>query len=159
MTNRLYFLRHGLADWPNWTGPDGERPLTPEGIRKMKDTAKALKRLDLSIEAIFSSPLIRAKQTAEFVADRLKLKVTLAPALAPGFGVHQLSELLKEYADAKTIILVGHEPDFSTTVANLIGGGQVVMKKGGLARVDLDSLDPPRGQLVWLLAPAVLTTS
>ena len=158
MTARLYFLRHGLADWPNWTGPDGERPLTPEGIRKMKDTAKTLKGLDLSLEAIFSSPLIRAKQTAEFAADRLKIKVTIVPALAPGFGVHQLGELLAEYADAKTLMLVGHEPDFSTTIANLIGGGSIVMKKGGLARVDLESLDPPRGQLVWLLAPAVLTS-
>jgi phosphohistidine phosphatase len=157
MTNRLYFLRHGLADWPNWTGPDGERPLTPEGIRKMKDSARTLKRLDLAVEAILSSPLIRAKQTAEFVAERLKLKVTVVPSLAPGFGIHQLSDVLAEYADAQIFMLVGHEPDFSTTISKLIGGGNVMMKKGGLARVDLDSLDPLHGQLVWLLAPAVLT--
>jgi phosphohistidine phosphatase len=54
-------------------------------------------------------------------------------------------------------MLVGHEPDFSRTIADLIGGGRVVMKKGGLARVDLESVDPPSGALVWLLAPKVMT--
>ena len=156
MLIKLYFLRHGLADWPNWDKADEERPLTAEGVRKMKAEAKAMERLDLALDHILSSPLVRARQTAEAVSDRLGLAVIETPTLAPGFTVRQLRDLLRQYPEAKAIMLVGHEPDFSTTIAQLIGGGRVAVKKGGLARVDLDSLDPLRGELIWLIAPAVL---
>ncbi|MBI3244441.1 MAG: histidine phosphatase family protein [Chloroflexi bacterium] len=156
MLTKLYFLRHGLADWPDWTGADDERPLTPDGIEKMKLEAKAIKRLKLKPDAILSSPLIRARQTADLVADRLGLTVKVTRLLAPGFNIAQLDKLVRE-ADAATLLFVGHEPDFSTTLSQLIGGGHVVMKKGGLARVDITALDPLSGELVWLLAPAVLT--
>ncbi|HEY4689296.1 MAG TPA: phosphohistidine phosphatase SixA [Anaerolineae bacterium] len=154
----LYFLRHGIADWPNWnTARDDERPLTDEGVAKMKAEARTIEQLDLGLDAILSSPLVRARQTAEAVADRLGLEVTDEPALAPGFDAQRLPDVLRRHPDAQALMLVGHEPDFSKTIAQLIGGGRVVMKKGGLARVDLESTDPPKGALVWLLAPKVLT--
>lgn len=155
MLTKLYFLRHGLADWPAWDKPDEERPLTPEGIERMKLEAKTIKRLKLAPEAILSSPLVRARQTADIVADRLGLPVKVSSLLAPGFNAQKLDKLVRE-ADAGALMLVGHEPDFSTTISQLIGGGHIVMKKGGLARVDITALDPLNGELVWLLAPAVL---
>ena len=155
---QLYFLRHGLADWPNWDrARDDERPLTDEGVEKMKVEAKAIALLGLALDAIVSSPYARATQTAEPVARRLNLDVIKDEALAPGFDVDRLRQVLARYPDAKAVMLVGHEPDFSRTIADLIGGGRVVMKKGGLARVDLESVDPPSGALVWLLAPKVMT--
>ena len=154
---QLYFLRHGLADWPNWDpARDHERPLTDEGMEKMKAEAKAIKRLGLELDAILSSPFVRAQQTAQPVAERLGLNVVEEAALAPGFDLKRLQAVLKRHPDARAIMLVGHEPDFSRTIGQLIGGGRVAMKKGGLARVDLEAPDPPQGELVWLLAPKVL---
>ena len=154
---QLYFLRHGVADWPNWEHErDAERPLTDGGMEKMKAEARAMARLGLKLDALVSSPLTRAYQTAEAIAKRLDLEVTEDPLLAPGFDVTRLRELLRRYPDAQALMLVGHEPDFSQTISELIGGGRVVMKKGGLARVDLQATDPPSGELVWLLAPKTL---
>jgi phosphohistidine phosphatase len=154
---KLYFLRHGLADWPNWDAArDDERPLTNEGINKMKVEAKAIARLDLGLDVILSSPYTRARQTAQAVADQLGLKVIDEDQLTPGFDVDRLRDVLRRYPNAESIILVGHEPSFSATISQLIGGGQIVMKKGSLARVDVDSIDSPRGELVWLLTPKLL---
>ncbi len=154
---KLYFLRHGLADWPNWDpARDHERPLTDEGAEKMRAEARMIQRLGLGLDAILSSPLVRAWQTAAPVAERLGLALVEEPALAPGFDVKRLRDVLPRYPDAGALMLVGHEPDFSRTIGQLIGGGRVAMKKGSLARVDLASVDPPSGELVWLLAPKVL---
>jgi phosphohistidine phosphatase len=154
---KLYFLRHGIADWPDWDpARDSERPLTDEGLRKMKAEAEAIDRLNLKLSAVLSSPYTRAQQTAESVAQRLGLNVIEEPALAAGFNIGDLPDLLQRYAQAQSLMLVGHEPDFSLIIGQLIGGGRVVMKKGSLARVDLQAIMPPRGELVWLLAPKVL---
>jgi phosphohistidine phosphatase len=119
--------------------------------------APTIERLELDLKAILTSPLVRARQTAEVVAERLGVKAIEEPALAPGFNARRLQDVLKRYPDAGALMLVGHEPDFSRTIAQLIGGGRVEMKKGGLARVDLESIDSPRGRLVWLLAPKMLS--
>lgn len=154
---KIYFLRHGLADWPNWDAArDAERPLTDEGIKKMKVEAKAIERLDLGLDVILSSPYTRARQTAQSVADQLGLKVIDDDQLAPGFDADRLRDVLRRYPNAESIMLVGHEPSFSAAISQLIGGGQIVMKKGSLARVDVDSIDSLRGELVWLLTPKLL---
>ncbi len=152
---KLYFLRHGIADWPDWQEADDKRPLTADGIARMRAEAKALKKLGLELDVILSSPLPRAKQTAELVADKLGYEVKVSKALAPGFDISKLAALLKENAKAESVMIVGHEPDFSTAVAALTGG-KVVLKKGGLVRVDLASPETLEGQLVWLLAPKIL---
>jgi len=155
---QLYFLRHGQADWPDWDpAQDEQRPLTEAGLAKMKAEAKAIRRLELGITIVLTSPLIRARQTAESVAARLEVQPVEEPLLAPGFNAKRLSEILRRYPDVAELMLVGHEPDFSRTIAQIIGGGRIAMKKGGLARVDLETNDPPRGDLVWLLTPKVLT--
>jgi phosphohistidine phosphatase len=152
---RLYFLRHGIADWPEWDpARDHERPLTKEGLKKMKEQAKALADLGLKIDAILSSPYTRAYQTADIVAGKLGLEVKTEPLLAPGFTFDKLAEIAKPFDDNQALLLVGHEPSFSMVIAELIGGGRVQMKKGALARVDVNR--ELQGELVWLLQPKVL---
>ncbi len=153
---KLYFLRHGIADWPEWDPTrDHERPLTKDGLKKMKEEAKTLLALDLKLDAIISSPYTRAYQTADIVAGKLRLDVKNEPSLAPGFDSDKLASILESYEQAGALMLVGHEPSFSTVIAAITGGGRVQLKKGGLARVDVDT--ELKGDLVWLLQPKVLT--
>src|SRR6266540_1393583 len=94
---KLYFLRHGEADWPNWKKPDDERPLTKRGKREMRDVAKFLDRLKVRPDLIVTSPLPRAAQTAEIAADYLKAKVRKDESLAPGFGRSKLRIVVKRH--------------------------------------------------------------
>jgi phosphohistidine phosphatase len=155
---KLYFLRHGRADRSAWMGMDFERPLTEEGKERMAQEADTIHHLDLGLDAILTSPLLRAFQTAEIVAERLNALDLLVvdERLEPGFGPGDLAEILEEYPQADEIMLVGHEPDFSETIGYLIGGGTIVCKKGSLARVDLIDAGPMAGELVWLIPPKAL---
>lgn len=155
---KLYFLRHGRADRSAWSGADYERPLTGEGKERMAFEAETIAQLDLGPDHILTSPLVRAYQTAEIVAERLNMLdlLVIDDRLEPGFGPHDLAEILEERQSADELMLVGHEPDFSETISYLIGGGNIVCKKGSLARVDLVDAGPLAGELVWLLPPKVL---
>ncbi len=158
---KVYFLRHGIAfERSEWKGADAERPLTGDGIGKLRNTAETLAHLDLGLDAIISSPLVRARQTAEIVAQALGLKAKLSEdeRLAPGFDNDQLQVMLREHSRANAVMLVGHEPDLSETISALIGGGRIVMKKGGLALVDLPDAQFRRGELLWLLTPKGLAS-
>ncbi len=155
----LYFLRHGLAgDRAEWKGDDARRPLTKKGRAQLDEAGNAMACLGLEFDAILTSPLVRARQTAEIVANRLGAsdRVREEARLEPGFGLKQLRDLLAGAGSLSALLLVGHEPDFGQTVSVLVGGGTLVMKKGGLARVELTSRRPLRGQLVWLVAPKLL---
>jgi phosphohistidine phosphatase len=155
---KLYFLRHGLAGHrTQWEGDDAERPLTPEGRQQLLAAIPALTRLQVRPDVILTSPYARAFETAEIVALGLGLGDRLArePRLAPGFDLRQLAHIL-EGQSAESIMLVGHEPDFSETVGNLIGGARVVCKKGGMAYVELTDVKKLKGRLVWLLPPDAL---
>lgn len=156
---QVYFLRHGRAqaraDWP---GDDADRPLTPEGIEALRREARTLRDRGVAVDLVVTSPLVRARQTAEIVAKRLGLAESLTEddRLAHGFDAGRLAKLIAVHPGVEKLMLVGHEPDFSDTVSELIGGGAVVLKKGGLARVDLAVPTPGTGRLVWLLAPSHL---
>lgn len=152
----LYFLRHAIAANVGPDGTDASRPLTDDGIAKMRTAAHGIRTLGVELDLLFSSPLVRARQTAEIAGRELKRDVQLADALAPGCDAAQLLTLLNQHADARRVMLVGHEPDFSAMVGALTGGSRVVMKKGALARVDLDRLEAGAGALLWLLQPAAL---
>jgi phosphohistidine phosphatase len=156
---RLYFLRHGLAaNRSEWSGDDSERPLTSKGQALMAREAQTIAQLGLQLDLILTSPLVRALQTARIVAEALGMQERLQAdeRLAPGFGMPALAEVLKERSGVSALMLVGHEPDFSETIGALIGGGRVVCKKGGLARVDLPDDGSLAGELVWLIPPGVL---
>jgi len=159
MSLTLYFLRHGQAGNPNeWQGDDSERPLTTDGKRRMQREAASIRALGVSPDAIVSSPLVRAQQTAEIVAKGLDLRDRLVtdPRLGPGFDTRQLKALLAAHRDASALLLVGHEPDFSETISRLIGGGRLDVKKGGLALVEVEDRASLAGRLVWLLPARML---
>jgi phosphohistidine phosphatase len=158
MAKRVYFLRHGVAyEREEWDGDNDElRPLTPDGIEAMKREAKYLHEIKLKIDALVTSPLVRAHDTAKIVAKALDLDLVESDLLKPGFNLSALGKLIKECSPAERIMIVGHEPDFSSTISQLIGGGEVEMRKGGLARIDITRQRPLRGQLVALLTPKFL---
>lgn len=149
---RLYFLRHGEADWPNWDRPDDERPLTDRGKKEMRKVAKFLRALDVPLDDILSSPLPRARQTADIVADRFGLHVREQEVLAGGFNVSGLKELLQEYP-VENLMIVGHEPNFTEVIRDL-NGGDCKLSKGGVALVDLDQ-EKMKGRLLWLFPPKI----
>src|SRR5213592_5121298 len=149
---KLYFLRHGEADWPSWKKPDDERPLTKRGKREMRDVAKFLDRLKVRPDLIVTSPLPRAAQTAEIAADYLKAKLRKDESLAPGFGMSELQTVLKRH-HAKALMLVGHEPDFTTVIAGLTGAS-LKLSKGGVALLDV-ATEAEEGKLLWLFPPKI----
>ena len=147
---QLYFLRHGEADWPGWTKPDDERPLTDFGKKETRQVAKFLSRLKVKPDLIVTSPLPRALQTAEAAAEHLKAKLCQDEALEPGFGISELSTVLKRHR-SKVLMLVGHEPDFSSVISALTGGF-IKMSKAGVALIDIDP-ETEKGRLLWLFPP------
>ena len=160
---QLYFLRHGKAVEPG--GPDAcddaSRALTPDGITEIEAEAEVLDRLGVRPDVIWTSPLLRARQTAEIVARRLGLEKRLMETelLAPGCDLDRLRKLLERQGTVERVMLVGHEPDFSSMVGDLISARGVAMelKKGGLAVVQLDgSVRAGKGVLRWLVPPKLL---
>ena len=147
---KLCFLRHGEADWPNWNKPDDERPLTERGRKEMKRVVKFLQRLKFSADAILTSPLPRASQTAEIVAERLGIELKTETVLAHGFSVERLRRLLAK-AGADCIMVVGHEPEFSEVIKDLTGG-QVKLSKAGVALLEVNR-GCTSGKLLWLFPP------
>jgi phosphohistidine phosphatase len=154
----LYILRHGVAmQRGEWEGDDALRPLTVSGMKDMAREARFFAKLGLALDAILTSPLTRAFQTAEIVADHLNLrdKLIAEPALGPDFGPRRLSKLLRSYPEAGALMLVGHEPSLSQTIGYLVGG-RVILRKGGLAYVQLAEDSFNRSTLAWLLQPKVM---
>ena len=147
---KLCFLRHGEADWPNWDKPDNERPLTERGRKEMKRVARFLESLRFSADAILTSPLPRASQTAEIVAKRLGIELKTEPALAHGFNTERLRRLLGK-ADPGCVMLVGHEPEFSEVIKELTGG-EIKLSKAGVALMEVNR-GCTSGKLLWLFPP------
>ena len=157
----LYLIRHAIAadrgpEWPD----DTKRPLTERGIARFKEVVKGLRRLDVTIDEVFTSPLVRAKQTADLLAAGLEGKppVKVLDALAPGHTSTSVMSNLARVARRRRVALVGHEPELGELAAHLIGAGRAVpFKKGGICRIDVGSLTARRaGALMWFLTPGVL---
>jgi phosphohistidine phosphatase len=147
---QLYFLRHGEADWPGWTKPDDERPLTDFGKKEVRQVAKFLNRLKVKPDLIVTSPLPRALQTAEVAAEQLKTNLRQDETLEPGFGISELKTVLKRHR-SKVLMLVGHEPDFSSVISALTGAS-LKLSKAGVALVDIDP-EAQEGRFLWLFPP------
>lgn len=143
---QLYLMRHGLAgDRETWEGDDRLRPLTEKGERRIREAAAGLSCLNLHVDTLLTSPLTRARQTADIVGETLSLKVQEHAGLEPGFGLAHLAGLLTIYPEARGLMLFGHEPDFSIIIGRLIsrrGDAQVVMKKGACCALDLPDETP-----------------
>ncbi len=158
----LYLLRHGLAVEPGTHNfvQDSERPLTPKGERKLGQIAEAMKALGLSFNLILSSPYLRARQTAEIIAEayRARKRLQFTDALTPTGNLKELVGLLHAADPAPDcVLLVGHEPYLSKLISLLVSGDtdvQITLKKGGLCKLAIESLKHGRcASLEWLLTP------
>jgi phosphohistidine phosphatase len=157
----LYLIRHGLAEergdaWPD----DGKRPLTEDGMESMRKEARGLARLGVVLDVVLSSPLVRARQTAELVAGGLEPRppIVNVESLTPDGSYAAVVADLEKHARKRRIALVGHEPAIGELAARLIGSRHSFeFKKGAVCRIDVDALPPSGpGNLRWLLTPKVL---
>jgi phosphohistidine phosphatase len=155
----LYFLRHGDAGQA-WPTNDDARPLTAEGEAALQAAAATWTRLKLRPEVVITSPLVRARQTAELLCEGLGCaKPVLDERLRPGAGWGEMARALADHSAAARVCFVGHEPDLSQVVALLTGAASVRMRKGGLACVEFYGVpEPGAGELAWLLDPDLYTS-
>jgi phosphohistidine phosphatase len=163
---KLYVLRHGDAVGhgdPRYR--ENDRPLTPKGVKRTKQLAHALRQMEVTFDAVLSSPLVRARQTAEIMmhglhlpAKTLKLTANLEPS---GNMENLVQDLAGLHPNIPAVLLVGHEPYLSAFISLLCVGGpnlSLTLKKGALCRLELDL--PSCGKcavLEWLLQPRLLT--
>ena len=160
-TLELYLIRHGVAaergsDYPD----DSKRPLTSDGISRLRKEAKALAELDVDFDQIIASPLVRTKQTADIFAQALPSHpaVVLSDALAPAGTPSAVFQELGKHMRRARIALVGHEPNLGELAARLIGARTPIeFKKGAICRIDFEVF-PPKGTgvLRWFVTPKIL---
>jgi len=153
----VVLLRHGIAEDASPGQKDEDRALTPEGQKRMKEIARGLARLFPKAAAIYSSPLVRALQTAQRVAKAYggEVEITVTDALRPGASMKELRALL-DSSKARHMIVVGHEPNLTDNVRALTALGKsarVELKKGGCCGVRLTK---DGAVLEWLLPPRAL---
>ncbi len=160
----LYLLRHAIAvEREDFSGEDSERPLTPDGKKKMRRIAKGIRALRLNYGVVLSSPYLRAQQTAKILVaqsgERRRLRLT--DALRPcGDQRILINEIAALDGHGKSIVLVGHEPSLSALAAMLIfgkPGAGLMLKKGGLCKLTIERLHFGRcAEMEWLLTPRQL---
>ena len=153
----LYLLRHAHAgNSANWDGPDSERPLSPKGRRQAERLGAFLAERGFAPDAIVTSPLLRARQTAELVADAIGIAVSVDERLVGDLDPHIVGEIV-EHVGGTSVVLVGHDPDFSALAAALSGTEYLPMKKGTLARIDMAlPVQAGSGVLRWLVPPELI---
>jgi len=161
----LYLVRHGIAldrEDPHAPSDDTQRPLTPEGIKKTYAVAKGFRALDGRPSAFLTSPWLRARQTAEIFCEvfgaepeRIRALDALKGTSNPADLYHELDKI-----KAKEVMCFGHEPHLHLTIALALhaASGLMVLKKAGIACLELDRVSPPHGQLVFLYPPKILRT-
>ena len=160
----LYIIRHAIAvdeGSPEYE-EDSQRPLTDKGKKKMRQIAKGLRTLGVDFDLILSSPYIRAKETAEILADVFKAKTDIAfsETLVPMGDPDLLIAEMNEKYSVNSIALVGHEPFLSALVGLLVSDNAAIdmtLKKGGVCRLSADDLHHTRkATLEWLITPGIL---
>jgi len=155
---RLHLLRHADAGDPeSWVGDDDVRPLSEKGIRQAERLGRHLAAVGFTPDVILTSPKARALQTAEIVARALGQEPRIDERIGGSLGLDVVGRLLGEAGAPGRPVLVGHDPDFSDLLTTLVGGREISMKKGAIARIDLvEGLRPGGGHLRWLLPPDLL---
>jgi len=150
----LCVLRHAHAgDSTTWEEADELRPLSEKGRRQAERLGRLLAAAGFVPDAVLTSPLARARQTAEIVADLLGVGVRLEPRLGEMVDLPVLEEILDDAGSPRRPLIVGHDPDFSELVSELVGA-PIPMRKGTLVRIDVERpLEPGAGELRWLVPP------
>jgi phosphohistidine phosphatase len=155
---KLHLLRHADAGDPMaWTGPDEARPLSGKGEKQSRRLGRFLAAGGSSLGPVITSPKLRARQTAEIVAEELGLDVTVDERLGFGLDAVAVEAILFDTGEPEAPLLVGHDPDFSELTAWLIGASSFAMKKGALVRIDtVRPISRASGTLRWLVPPDLL---
>ena len=162
MSLELNFLRHAIAvERGEGDLSDEERPLTEKGREKMIAAIRGLRRIEFKFDALLSSPLIRAVQTAELIRQHLPFEgaLEIVEDLGPNGFLKNFLEKIGERKE-KSFLLVGHEPNLSLWIRNLLGcarRGALLLKKGGLCRLNLEQAsESTSSELIYLLQPKQL---
>ena len=159
--HELYLIRHARAAergdaWPD----DSKRPLTDEGIERMKKAARGLARLGVTFDVVLTSPFVRARQTAELVAGAFDNRppVVTTESLTPNGSFEAFLEELDNQSKRSSVAIVGHEPDLGEMAARLAGlRHPLQFKKGAVCRVDVKTLPPASaGVIRWFVTASIL---
>ena len=157
----LYLVRHGVAaergeSWPD----DTKRPLVQRGVVRLRQAAAALTRLGVTFDVVLTSPLTRARQTADLLAGGVagRPAVHTIDSLSPGGSYAAFLDDLARHGRRTHIACVGHEPDLGQFAARLIGAKRPIeFKKGAICRIDVDALPlSGPGHLRWFVTPRML---
>jgi phosphohistidine phosphatase len=160
---KLYLVRHGIAvdRLSGEITSDFKRPLTSEGKEEVADVATGLKFIGVKPNYLVTSPLVRAKQTAEIFAKvfNYKEQIVFSEALAPGGLVSDLYKVIDDLKNANEVCLFGHQPDMTRLAQSLLWGGpdlDIPFKKSGVCRIDIYDLPPTSpGTLKWFITPRI----
>lgn len=156
----LLFIRHAIAaPLDDTIKRDADRPLTAEGEKRFRNVAERLARFAPKPKAVLTSPLLRARQTAEIVAEEWGgVRQVVVPALVEG-DWEGICDALDTFAAEDAVVLVGHDNWMSQITARLLGGKREQAfdyRKGGVALIEVDRLHEARGTLHWFIPPRVL---
>jgi phosphohistidine phosphatase len=162
MSLELYLIRHGIAEDRAEDGRDASRRLTDEGVERLRDIGAGLKAIGVRWDLVLTSPLVRARQTAEVLLKELGGEtppVQVTSTLIPSADVEAVLSELPDTSDGEArVALVSHEPLMGELAARLLGArSPLPFKKGGVCRIDFD--EPPErgpGTLKWFAPPKVL---
>lgn len=160
----LYIIRHATAVERGTPGyeDDSQRPLTDAGRKRMKRIVNGLSEIGVELDAILTSPFVRARDTAMIVAKEFDIKdrVSLSDNLIPPGNFETLISEIRENYDVQNLALVGHEPMLSSLISWLTTGNtamKVVLRKGGVAYLSTENLYVNgRAALQWLLTPSLM---
>jgi phosphohistidine phosphatase len=159
----LYLMRHAIAVDAGENGDDQQRVLTERGRKKLERIARNFEKLDLEFDLILTSPYLRARQTAEVVADALEIRakaVLETENLTPLGFADKLVDEINARGALENLLIVGHEPYLSQLIGMLVAGDaslSIEMKKAGLCKLSIERLSYGRcARLEWLLTPAQL---
>ncbi len=158
MKLRLHLLRHADAGDPGtWTRSDAERPLSAKGEAQARRLGEFLASVGFEADVFVASPKVRARETARLVAEALGRDVRIDERLAAPLDGAVIDGLLGDLGGPRSPVLVGHDPDFSALAGELIGTDSFAMRKGAIARIDLDGpVSAGGGRLRWLVPPDLL---
>ena len=152
----IYLMQHG----PNFSkDEDPEESLSPEGEGQVSKAAEAIRKMGLKFDVVIASPKRRSKQTAAIVAKAVGFPVEgivetdRAKAMTPA---EETVNYLKQFEDRQSVLIAGHLPSLAEVASSLLTLGSkatIQFERGGIGRIDVESLPTHEGRLRWYLTP------
>ncbi len=154
----IFILRHGQAEDLSLTTNDFDRKLTEEGKEKVKRLSLFFNKLKEELDLVLSSPLLRAKETAEIFIENIipKPDLKIVDFLSSGASCKDIVKGLLSYSSSNKLVLIGHSPDLELFLGKLIGAERIKLKKGAIAKIILNNAIELSGELEWLITPKII---